>query len=111
MKTASALANLSLRRPKFTFETWDVSGAYYFGTLPCPVRSSVPGLIIAGLRWEKIHTAYLLGEGIVQSLADRRFFALPFNPERPDNFFFMEVLVDDTFVCTAMPTNSGGLPR
>jgi hypothetical protein len=30
------LANLIMRRLRFTMLTWDISGAYYFGTLPCP---------------------------------------------------------------------------
>jgi hypothetical protein len=69
----------------------------------------VPGLIIAGVRWNEVHTDYLLGEGLVQLNADRRVFVRPHDPTRPGDFFAMAVLVDDTFICSTTPEYMAGV--
>jgi hypothetical protein len=67
------------------------------------VRSAVPGLIIAGVRWNEVYTSYLLGEGLMQLNSDRRGLVRPHDPTRPGDFFAMAVLVDDTPICSTIP--------
>ena len=59
------------------------------------ITGNVPGLRDAGRVWAADCDAFLLGEGFVKSIVDRRVFIKQLGPERGDKLFVIGVYVDD----------------
>ena len=76
---------------EFGYQQFDGNGARNW----FEITGNVPGLRDAGRVWAADCDAFLLGEGFVQSIVDRRVFIRQLSPTPGDKLFVVGVYVDD----------------